>query len=384
MPPARGELAELLAFREALRADPALCDAYAEAKQRIVDAAPDGEANQLYTVRKGDFVLDSLYRLGIRRPPADRPQPLRPGATIGIMGGGQLGRMLGFSARAMGYRIIALDPDPACPTAAVADEIIVGRYDDADAARRLGCDERRRHVRAGARGARGGCGGRRGSAAPSRARARCARRRTGSRSAGSSGTSGSGRPRGARSVASPRPRRPRTRSATRAGSSSRWAGTTDGARRGSRRARTSRRRSRRWAARTVARCCSRRTSTSRPSSRASSRADRDGRTLAFPPSRNVHDAGILVESVAPAPVHPLQAYDASEIAERLARSLDLVRAPDRRAVRAPRRRADDQRARAARPQLRPLDDRGGGHLAVRAARARDRAGCRWGPSGRTA
>ena len=137
MPPARGELAELLAFRDALRADPALCDAYAAAKRRIVDAAPDGDANQLYTVRKGDFVLDSLYRLGIRRPPADRPEPLRPGATIGILGGGQLGRMLGLAARAMGYRIVVLDPDPACPAAAVADEIIVGRYDDVDAARRL-------------------------------------------------------------------------------------------------------------------------------------------------------------------------------------------------------------------------------------------------------
>ena len=45
---------------------------------------------------------------------------------------------------------------------------------------------------------------------------------------------------------------------------------------------------------------------------------------AFPPSRNVHDAGILAESVAPAPIDPLQAFDAREIAERLARSLDLV------------------------------------------------------------
>jgi 5-(carboxyamino)imidazole ribonucleotide synthase len=52
--------------------------------------------------------------------------------------------------------------------------------------------------------------------------------------------------------------------------------------------------------------------------------DRDGRTCAFPPSRNVHDAGILAESVAPAPIQPLQAFDASEIAERLARSVDIV------------------------------------------------------------
>ena len=45
--------------------------------------------------------------------------------------------MLGIAARAMGYRIVALDPDPDCPTSAVADEIVVGAYDDPDAARRL-------------------------------------------------------------------------------------------------------------------------------------------------------------------------------------------------------------------------------------------------------
>ncbi len=37
-----------------------------------------------------------------------------PGATIGIFGGGQLGRMTAMAARAMGYRIQVLDPDPAC------------------------------------------------------------------------------------------------------------------------------------------------------------------------------------------------------------------------------------------------------------------------------
>ena len=49
------------------------------------------------------------------------PRPIAPPATIGILGGGQLGRMLGFAARAMGYRIAVLDPDPDCPAAAVAD-----------------------------------------------------------------------------------------------------------------------------------------------------------------------------------------------------------------------------------------------------------------------
>jgi 5-(carboxyamino)imidazole ribonucleotide synthase len=38
--------------------------------------------------------------------------PILPPAIIGILGGGQLGRMLAMAARAMGYRIAVLDPDP--------------------------------------------------------------------------------------------------------------------------------------------------------------------------------------------------------------------------------------------------------------------------------
>ena len=49
-------------------------------------------------------------RRGRRRRAADPA-----GATIGILGGGQLGRMLGFAARALGYRVAILDPDPLCP-----------------------------------------------------------------------------------------------------------------------------------------------------------------------------------------------------------------------------------------------------------------------------
>ncbi|MFL5674857.1 MAG: 5-(carboxyamino)imidazole ribonucleotide synthase [Chloroflexota bacterium] len=62
---------------------------------------------------------------------------IAPPATIGILGGGQLGRMLAIAARAMGYRIVVLDPDPGCPAASVADEVVVGGYDDVAAARRL-------------------------------------------------------------------------------------------------------------------------------------------------------------------------------------------------------------------------------------------------------
>jgi 5-(carboxyamino)imidazole ribonucleotide synthase len=66
---------------------------------------------------------------------------IEPPATIGILGGGQLGRMLGFAARAMGYGIRVLDPDPDCPAAVIADHLEVGTYGDAEAAVRMatGC-----------------------------------------------------------------------------------------------------------------------------------------------------------------------------------------------------------------------------------------------------
>ncbi len=64
-------------------------------------------------------------------------QPISPPAVIGILGGGQLGRMLGLAARAMGYRVAILDPDPDCPAAAVADRVVIGSYDDVGAALRL-------------------------------------------------------------------------------------------------------------------------------------------------------------------------------------------------------------------------------------------------------
>jgi 5-(carboxyamino)imidazole ribonucleotide synthase len=62
---------------------------------------------------------------------------LGPGATIGVLGGGQLGRMMAVVARQMGYRIIVLDPSPRCPTAQVSDGVVVGMLDDIEAARHL-------------------------------------------------------------------------------------------------------------------------------------------------------------------------------------------------------------------------------------------------------
>jgi 5-(carboxyamino)imidazole ribonucleotide synthase len=66
---------------------------------------------------------------------------IEPGATIGILGGGQLGRMTGLAARSLGYDVHVLDPDPNCPASAVASRTVAARFDDAAAAASLaeGC-----------------------------------------------------------------------------------------------------------------------------------------------------------------------------------------------------------------------------------------------------
>ena len=63
--------------------------------------------------------------------------PLAPGSTIGILGGGQLGRMLAMAAARLGYRTIVLEPQADCPAAQVANGQIVAAYDDPDALARL-------------------------------------------------------------------------------------------------------------------------------------------------------------------------------------------------------------------------------------------------------
>jgi 5-(carboxyamino)imidazole ribonucleotide synthase len=70
--------------------------------------------------------------------PESTPKPrIKPGGLLAILGGGQLGRMTAMAARTMGYRVRVMDPEPRCPASFVADETIVGRWDDVDAARRL-------------------------------------------------------------------------------------------------------------------------------------------------------------------------------------------------------------------------------------------------------
>ena len=69
--------------------------------------------------------------------PDEETTIVRPGSLIAVLGGGQLGRMTAMAARTMGYHVRVMDPEPACPASFVVDETIVGRWDDADAARRL-------------------------------------------------------------------------------------------------------------------------------------------------------------------------------------------------------------------------------------------------------
>jgi 5-(carboxyamino)imidazole ribonucleotide synthase len=65
------------------------------------------------------------------------PSTILPGSSIGILGGGQLGRMTAIAARTMGYHVRVMDPEPTCPASFVVDETIVGPWDDVSAARKL-------------------------------------------------------------------------------------------------------------------------------------------------------------------------------------------------------------------------------------------------------
>ncbi|MEO6434745.1 MAG: 5-(carboxyamino)imidazole ribonucleotide synthase [Tepidisphaeraceae bacterium] len=58
-----------------------------------------------------------------------------PGAAVGVLGSGQLGRMFAIAARRMGYRVHTLSPDTDTPTGQIADEEVTAAYDDLDAVR---------------------------------------------------------------------------------------------------------------------------------------------------------------------------------------------------------------------------------------------------------
>jgi 5-(carboxyamino)imidazole ribonucleotide synthase len=124
------EIHRYLALRDALRADTGLREAYARAKHEI---AASGVTDPIsYSMNKTVFIRGALRDLGVAEP------PIPAGSTIGILGGGQLGRMLAIAARQLGYRVAVLDPDPDCPAGRVADRLVVAGYDDVAAAVELG------------------------------------------------------------------------------------------------------------------------------------------------------------------------------------------------------------------------------------------------------
>jgi 5-(carboxyamino)imidazole ribonucleotide synthase len=70
------------------------------------------------------------------RPDAASPaKVIGPGATLGVLGSGQLGRMFTIAARRMGYRVHTFSPDQDTPTGQVADREVTASYDDLDALR---------------------------------------------------------------------------------------------------------------------------------------------------------------------------------------------------------------------------------------------------------
>lgn len=70
-------------------------------------------------------VVSSLYKT------------IRPQQTIGILGGGQLGRMMALSAREMGLRVVVLEPGEDSPCGQVADQQILAGYEDREGIREL-------------------------------------------------------------------------------------------------------------------------------------------------------------------------------------------------------------------------------------------------------
>ena len=70
---------------------------------------------------------------GVLQPDVILPSVILPGATLGVLGGGQLGRMFCVAARTMGYRVVVFDPDPFCGAGLIADIHIKADYTDQSA-----------------------------------------------------------------------------------------------------------------------------------------------------------------------------------------------------------------------------------------------------------
>src|SRR5678816_748169 len=100
-----------------------------------------------FSRRRGPNCGRSSRRIGKRSPPTSAirnsevgvgvASTILPGSTIGVLGGGQLGRMFAMAARRLGYRVHTLAPDHDTPTGQIADVEINASYDDLDAVTRF-------------------------------------------------------------------------------------------------------------------------------------------------------------------------------------------------------------------------------------------------------
>jgi 5-(carboxyamino)imidazole ribonucleotide synthase len=68
---------------------------------------------------------------------AEHLEPILPGSYLGILGGGQLGRMFTQAAQAMGYKVCVLDPGADCPAGSIAEKLIQADYTDSAALKEM-------------------------------------------------------------------------------------------------------------------------------------------------------------------------------------------------------------------------------------------------------
>lgn len=80
--------------------------------------------------------VDTKARPSATQAVSIRPA-LLPGVWLGLLGGGQLGRMFCFAAQTLGYHVMVIDPDPQNPAAATADAYLCAAYDDPNALQQL-------------------------------------------------------------------------------------------------------------------------------------------------------------------------------------------------------------------------------------------------------
>src|SRR5918912_3484641 len=90
---------------------------------------PGKQISSAYCLLPSAFCAESALS------PQPSALPILPGATIGVLGSGQLGRMFAMAARRMGYLVHTFSPDSDTPTGQVADVEVTASYDDLDAVR---------------------------------------------------------------------------------------------------------------------------------------------------------------------------------------------------------------------------------------------------------